>query len=120
MLKCRSIVISSYRFKIEELSDSAMISQEAIHKGHNPGVLSCKKTGEPYRHLKKMVISIRITQKDEVLSPLGLRLETDLAYDFYHAGHRETASFGQNGKRNMFKKLFASKQVTKTKEFKHL
>lgn len=60
-----------------------MISQEAIHKGHNPDVLSCKETGEPYRYLKKMIISIRITQKDEVISPLvGFRLGRDLVYDF--------------------------------------
>lgn len=61
MLKCKSIVISFYRFKIEELSDLAIISQEVIYRGHNPGVLSCKEPGEPYRHLKKIVISIRIT-----------------------------------------------------------
>lgn len=72
MLKCKSTVISSYRFKIEELSDSVKIAQEAIHKGHNPGVLSCKETREPYRQLKKLVISIRITQKDEVLKTLNL------------------------------------------------
>lgn len=53
MLKCRSIVISFYRFKIKEFSDSMMISQEAIYTGHNQDVLSCKETGEPYRHLKK-------------------------------------------------------------------
>lgn len=83
MLKCKSIVISFYRFKIEELRDSVMISQEAIHRAHNPGVLSFKKTGEPYRHLKKIVISIRITQKDEVISPLvRFRLGTGLAYIF--------------------------------------
>lgn len=42
MLKCRSIVISFYRFKIEVLSDSVKTSQEAIHREHNPDVLSCK------------------------------------------------------------------------------
>lgn len=83
MLKCRSIVISFYRFKMEELSDSVMISQEVIYRGHNPGDLSCKETGEPYRYLKKMVTSVRITEKNEVISPLvRFRLGTNLAYDF--------------------------------------